>query len=280
MICKNSRTVEACTVAVPSFIMHLRHPQMLQGRTQAGVDNHARESIAHGAAVEFHDWDILNFSGVEILDQRAVPHLRLGRQLCPACLALLVNGDVMDLQPQICDCYRGKATQSIADQWVKAFAGYRELAGWADGHGAPAIKSSAAPSGVDGAPRESRSTAPCRVLRGHPNCSARLAATAESRVGITLRAGLVILQEDLSRSAIGEVRDARRVAQAVELELKHDAGAAIRETFAGSHGALRKNNGMSGMSPDPPWRHENRSAVRGAGPRGRAGRERILRVPR
>src|SRR5262249_39758841 len=67
-------------------------------------------------------------------------------------------------------------------------------------------------------------------------------------------------QKDFSRPSIGEIRGARRVAQAVELDLEYDRGAAIRETFAGGHGAaLRKNGGMmsNGLS------HEIRSTVVG-----------------
>src|SRR5262245_1071364 len=49
-------------------------------------------------------------------------------------------------------------------------------------HGAASpMTSSAAPRGVDGRPTESRSTARRSTSSGQPNCSARLAATAESR---------------------------------------------------------------------------------------------------
>ena len=50
----------------------------------------------------------------------------------------------------------------------------------------PVMMSSAAPSGVEALPFSSRNTARCRVSSGHPNYSARLAATAASRAMASL----------------------------------------------------------------------------------------------
>jgi len=104
--------------------------------SENGIDDDARERIAHLAAVEFHDVDVLHLPG-RILDQRAILDLRLRWQLRPARFALLVDSDVADREPQFRDRDLGKAAQGIAHQRVKAFAGHRELASGADGHGAP-----------------------------------------------------------------------------------------------------------------------------------------------
>ncbi len=95
------------------------------------------------------------------------------------------------------------------------------------------MMSTAAPRGVEGPAvaiakqraleRFKRATVLQRQARAHGSVT---------RVGVALRAGFVVLQENLADRAVGISADSGRVAQATDLELERLGGASIRQALA------------------------------------------------
>jgi hypothetical protein len=85
-------------------------------------DRRSRERIAHRFVVEFHHRRVGDLAGRGVFDQHTVFDLRLGGQLRPTAVALLMERDIANRQFQFGDGDDSEADQGVAAKGPKVVA--------------------------------------------------------------------------------------------------------------------------------------------------------------